>query len=184
MTVAPRLWDVATALPLGPPLRHRAPCNPVESVALSPDGQTALSISQDGVSRLWRIAPPACGEPHRLTEVASWLTQQKFDAGLYVRALDPDERSHLSVAPGAPELTALAGRTAEDERRWHLQAADESELRNEHFATLWHLDRLIASRPDDAWMLTRAPPDPRFAQPLEPGTGGLFRRHRAGTRSH
>ncbi|HEV3255347.1 MAG TPA: WD40 repeat domain-containing protein, partial [Gemmataceae bacterium] len=45
-----RLWDAATGLPIGPPMRHQ---NIVASVAFSPDGQRILTGSHDKTARLW-----------------------------------------------------------------------------------------------------------------------------------
>jgi len=46
-------WDVATAKPLGEPLRHD---KPVLAVAFSPDGKRVLTGSSDGAARLWDAA--------------------------------------------------------------------------------------------------------------------------------
>jgi hypothetical protein len=79
-----RLWDTATARPIGPPLQHD---DAVESVAFSPTGKTILTGSRDKTARLW---DPATGKPMGmplLHEDAVWLV-----------AFGPDSRSILTVS--------------------------------------------------------------------------------------
>jgi eukaryotic-like serine/threonine-protein kinase len=45
-----QLWEAATGKPLGPPW---GPNQPVERLALSPDGRAVLLASDDGTARLW-----------------------------------------------------------------------------------------------------------------------------------
>ena len=45
-----RIWDAATGEPRGKPLRHDGP---VKGVAVSPNGQTILTGSDDKTTRLW-----------------------------------------------------------------------------------------------------------------------------------
>jgi WD40 repeat protein len=45
-----RVWDTATATPLGPELVHVAP---VRALAFSPDGKTVFTGSDDGTGQLW-----------------------------------------------------------------------------------------------------------------------------------
>jgi WD40 repeat protein len=51
-----QLWDVATADPVGPPLRH---AKEVVAVAFDPSEHLALTASADGTLRLWPIAASA-----------------------------------------------------------------------------------------------------------------------------
>jgi WD40 repeat protein/subtilisin-like proprotein convertase family protein len=55
-----RLWELADAAPLGPPLRHAAAPSmaPVEAVAISADGRWVASAA-DRSARVWRVADAA-----------------------------------------------------------------------------------------------------------------------------
>src|SRR5206468_1159670 len=48
-----QLWDVATAMPSGPPLRHP---KPVHALAFSPDGKLLLTGSDDHTARFHEVA--------------------------------------------------------------------------------------------------------------------------------
>ena len=58
-----RLWDVATALPIGPLLQHE---NDPTCLAFSPDGGTAATGSLDKTARLWRLSSGAAAPGERL----------------------------------------------------------------------------------------------------------------------
>ena len=61
-----QLWDVATARPLGSPLRHR---DGVVVVAFRRDGRALLSGSHDGTASLWSIPEPLKGD---VAQVKTW----------------------------------------------------------------------------------------------------------------
>ena len=104
-----RLWDAATAQPLGPPMRHP---RLVLAVAFSPDGKTVLTGSIDGEVRLW----PTAELPDDLDRVATWveaLTGLTLDASGSIQPLDRDawlERREAVERQGGPPV--------EDAGRW------------------------------------------------------------------
>jgi WD40 repeat protein len=48
-----QLWEARTGKAISPPLQHECPVN---AVAISPDGKTMLTFSEDGITRLWEAA--------------------------------------------------------------------------------------------------------------------------------
>ena len=92
-----RLWDVATRLPLAPPLEHGVD---VTSVAIHPDGHVAFT------GRFWRLPTPLPVDPALLDLWVKLATQRKFTSGDNVEWLDPDELASLSA-----EFHARTGRS-------------------------------------------------------------------------
>jgi WD40 repeat protein len=126
-----RLWDVASGLPEGPPLRHD---DAVVTVAFSPDGRTVLTGSRDKTARLWDVASAQQQRPAlshddvvvavafspdghtaltgswdktaRLWDVASGLPKGsplKHDGAVVAVAFSPDGRTALT---GSDDRTA------------------------------------------------------------------------------
>ena len=99
-----RLWDAATAQPLGPPMRHQGE---VLAVAFSPDGKTVLTGS---------VGRRRCGSgrrrelPDDLERVATWveaLTGLTLDASGSIQPLDRDawlERREKVERQGGPPV--------------------------------------------------------------------------------
>ena len=79
-----RLWNVATAEPIGPPLAHRGV---ISSAAFSPDGQTVLTGSWDKTARLW--------DTHTGKPAGPPLVHRRQVEGV---AFNPDGQSVLTVS--------------------------------------------------------------------------------------
>jgi WD40 repeat protein len=97
-----RLWDVATCLPLSPPLLHK---DEVWSVALSPaaPGHTALT------GRVWGLPRPLPDDPQLIDLWVTLATQRRFTARDSIEWLSPSELSSLS-----DEFRACSGKEWSD----------------------------------------------------------------------
>ena len=92
-----RLWDVATCLPLGPPMLCRSE---VMSVAFDPTGRSALA------GRLWRLPAPLPDDQELIDLWVQLATQRTFTAGDNIEWLDSAALEDL-----AAEFRALTGKS-------------------------------------------------------------------------
>jgi eukaryotic-like serine/threonine-protein kinase len=146
-----RLWDASTSKPIGPALFHAAP---VRVVVFSPSGNHLLT--SDGVPRLWDLREPPPDTPDRVLAQITTLTGLKFlpEAGFEV--LDGREGLDTSRAISGPPTRSVWGPLLPAETAaWHDRIAASLEIGGSPFAALWHLDRLIRERPDDALLRVR-----------------------------
>jgi hypothetical protein len=145
-----RLWDVTTSRPLGPPLVQRGQ---IAGVAFLPDGNSFLTTAAGGSTRLWPIPRPLEGDLDRITLRLQLRTGMQMDAGQGIARLDPQ-----TWQAGRRQLVALEGtaegvfRSAVSDVAYHDARARDAEQDGASFTALWHLDRLVALRPDD-WLL-------------------------------
>jgi WD40 repeat protein/tetratricopeptide (TPR) repeat protein len=143
-----RLWDVATARPLGAAgaLRQQG-----WVVAFRSDGRSLLAVDVGGNVRNWPVPRPAAGPIDRLIRQVRVRTGRELDSGKAVSALAPEEwerlRAEVGDAPLMPEAT--------DEPGWHEANARDAEALGDSFGARWHLDRLIAARPEDGLLHAR-----------------------------
>jgi Flp pilus assembly protein TadD len=152
---AVRLCDIATTQPVGPPrfMRHA-----VHQVVFTADGRTVAAIDEFGESRTWPVPEPlqdlSLDDLTLQIEARTGLRIEAraglwMETGLAISRLDgPAWHERLEqlgrLDPAAVQL--------DDGPAWHEPMIREAEQNGNAFAAIWHLDRLIAARPDD-WIL-------------------------------
>jgi WD40 repeat protein/tetratricopeptide (TPR) repeat protein len=147
-----RLWDRATGTRIGQPLRL---ADGAGAVAFRPGGGT-LAIATLSETTLWDVPAPASGNVAALARWAQGYTGRALDDEGAVTPLDLDvwRRARLPEAGSREPLDPIP-RPADVDLLRHLSVAALAETEGDAFATLWHLDRLIAVRPQDGSLLVR-----------------------------
>jgi WD40 repeat protein len=98
-----RLWDVATGMPLGAPLRHQGF---LQSAAFRPDGQLVLTGSYDRSARLWEVA----AGPHATVlrnEGRTAVRAMGFEPTTSTRADDLRHAGLITVAIFSPDSRSV-----------------------------------------------------------------------------
>jgi WD40 repeat protein len=97
-----RLWDTATAQPIGAPLTHQAP---LVSLTYSPAGETVLTVTEDNTARLWPVAELP-DDPERIGTWVESHTEMTLDSQGLLQALDntawQERREQLRRRGGPP----------------------------------------------------------------------------------
>jgi WD40 repeat protein/tetratricopeptide (TPR) repeat protein len=142
-----RLCDAATNQPIGPArwMRHS-----VRHVTFPPGGRSVAAVDEFGEIRTWPIPEPLGDRSFEdLTLRIEARTGLRMDAGLSISRLSSgawsdrlNQLDHLDSPAARPET----------DPSWHAPRILEAEQAGNTFAALWHLDRLIAARPND-WLL-------------------------------
>jgi WD40 repeat protein/tetratricopeptide (TPR) repeat protein len=144
-----RLWDLATGQPIGPPVRIRGE---VRVLAFGADGHTLLAASPEGDSVRWAIPEPA-------SEPVEGLALRLQAAGgreiLDAQGLVPMDRDTWAARRRRFEEQGGRYETGLDADADHEEEALEAERLGDAYAATWHLDRLIAARPDDGTLRLR-----------------------------
>jgi WD40 repeat protein/tetratricopeptide (TPR) repeat protein len=155
-----RLCDPAASHPVGPPLRMR---HAVHRVAFLPDGRTVAAIDQFGESQTWPVPEPITASGAELMLRVQARTGLRMEPGLAITRLDA--RAWREQLERLGRLDPAAVRRDEDPS-WQEPMIREAEQAGNAFAAIWHLDRLIAARPDEwvlhvrrarAWSLSNGP---------------------------
>jgi eukaryotic-like serine/threonine-protein kinase len=143
-----RLWDVATAKPLGVVGTLRNECF---ALAFRPDGRSLVAVELPGIVHKWPIPEPSVRTIADLVQHVQLRTDRELDPGKSPVALSPERRRQLRAeggdAPLMPETT--------DEAAWHEAIARDAEAAGDSFGLRWRLDRLIAAQPDDGLLHAR-----------------------------
>jgi tetratricopeptide (TPR) repeat protein len=143
-----QIWDVATARPIGPPRMLRGPAL---GVAFERDGRSLLAVDDHGNVRTWALPEPPAEPVERLIGRLQARTGVELDATKEVAVVDSEEwrrRRGKSGEPWPPADPAV-------EAGWHEACARDAEAIGDGFGARWHLDRLIAARPDDGLLHAR-----------------------------
>jgi Flp pilus assembly protein TadD len=143
---AVRLYDPATNGPVGPPrfLRHA-----VVRVVFTADGRSVAAIDELGESRTWPVPESLDGNLDDLTLRIEARTGLRMETGLALSRLNPAAwQQRLEQLGRLDPNAALPDR----DPAWHAPLIREAEQNGNAFAAIWHLDRLIAARPED-WLL-------------------------------
>ncbi len=139
-----RLWDVATAKPLGPPMVQRST---IVAVTFTQAGAALLATAADGTTRSWPVPSPMGGNTNQIALRLEILTGLRMNAGQDVEKLAAvawDERCRrLTALDGSVEL---AYASSVSELDYHEARARDAEQDGNTFAARWHLDRLISIR--------------------------------------
>jgi WD40 repeat protein/serine/threonine protein kinase/tetratricopeptide (TPR) repeat protein len=142
-----RLWDALTGEPITPALKHGGP---VIDVAFTPHGNHFVTAGP-AAARLWRLAPdPRSLE--ELLEAAKVLAVGRIDETGGLVALQMDEVRDAWRGMHAKENVPLELSDAEM-LAWHRREFEECEMCGDWHAAVWHLDHLLAARPNDARLL-------------------------------
>ncbi len=149
---AVRLCDPVTSQPVGPPRFMR---RPVAKVAFTSDGRSVAVIDAHGESRTWPVPLPL--EDSSIDELTlrieartglrmeTVLANSRLDASAWRERLD--ELGRLDPTAVQPD----------SDPAWHEPMLREAEQDGNAFAAIWHLDRLIAARPNDWFLYARGP---------------------------
>jgi tetratricopeptide (TPR) repeat protein len=149
-----RFRDAATSKPIGPHLQHAAwitrfANDDRQPIVFGPEGRFLVSAGDGAV--LWPVPAVSVEDRDRLTAWLPALAGIRPDSQRDLVRLTPEEWSRR-LNDHASEL----GRSSPvDPLAWHDRTAAYCEQFGPPTAALWHLDRLIAARPDDWSLLMR-----------------------------
>lgn len=146
---AVRLWDLATRLPLGAP---RVQSTSITALAFHLQTNTLVAASSDGCVRSWALPPPPA-DSDRLRQRLEVLTGVQFDE-TELLVIEPEAwNTRWAGLAKQTQVKPLAARLPDFD--WHELRARDAEDGNEEWAACWHLNRLLAARPDDPHLLLR-----------------------------
>jgi WD40 repeat protein/tetratricopeptide (TPR) repeat protein len=142
------LWDLGTMRTIG---AARGLRETSRLLSFGRDGRSLLALDHHANLRTWPVPQPAGGTVDALARRMQVRTGQELDSGRTVARLAPDDwrrlREDVGDAPLMPDVT--------DGQNWHEANAYDAEALGDGFGARWHLDRLIAARPDDGLLHAR-----------------------------
>lgn len=148
-----QVWEVAPTRPLGAPAVQ--PLG-VIGVAFPADGRSFLTVATDGTLRHWPVPPSLEGSVARIARAVQLSTGLRMDKERAVVSLAREQWEKLRRDWRQREGQAdwSLGPPVPDED-WHAARAHDAEQTGHPFTARWHLDRLIAQRPNDWWLYAR-----------------------------
>jgi WD40 repeat protein len=139
---AVQLYDPAMNQPVGPP---RFLSHAVVRVAFTSDGRSVAAIDALGEARTWPVPEPLNGNLEDLTLRLEARTGLRMETGLALSRLNPAAwQERLEQLGRLDPNAALPDR----DPAWHAPLLREAEQNGNSFAAIWHLDHLIAARPE------------------------------------
>jgi tetratricopeptide (TPR) repeat protein len=121
----------------------------VTSSALSRNGRRLLTASEDGTARLWKLEPD--NRPiEDLVLLAQVSTGQLVDSDGNIAPLSREDWEKAYQKIRAKYRGQLKPISPKEEDLWHRSWLVSCEKKELWFAAIWHLDRLIAAKPNDA----------------------------------
>ena len=131
-------------------MRHAA-----GQVVFTSDGRTVVAIDEEGESRTWTVPEPLPNSGvDDLTLLIEARTGLHKETGLAISRLDATAWRERLEQLGRLDPAAVR---PDDNPAWHEPMIREAEQNGNTFAAIWHLDHLIADRPED-WFLRTAGP--------------------------
>jgi WD40 repeat protein/serine/threonine protein kinase/tetratricopeptide (TPR) repeat protein len=159
-----RLWDRATQKPIGTPVIHGGS---IVAVSFTPDGRSFVTVSNDGTPRRWPVPAPVEASLETLTlrlQARTGLTMREQQIVVPLSAVEWTRCTEQLAALKEPAERPPAASVSD--RDFHDARARDNEQAGVAFATLWHLDRLIAGGPH----LPATFPHPPATFPHSPAT--------------
>jgi tetratricopeptide (TPR) repeat protein len=137
-----RLYDPATNGPVGPP---RFLSHAVVRVAFTSDGRSVAAVDALGEARTWLVPEPLDGNLDDLALRIEARTGLRMETGLALSRLNPAAWQERLEQLGRLDAKAVLPNR---DPAWHAPLIREAEQNGNSFAAIWHLDRLIAARPE------------------------------------
>ncbi len=149
-----RVWDLATSKIVGLPVGNS---RRLIGLAFARDGRNLITATDDGATLTWPIAPPMPDDSQRIElwlTTATGLARQQGE----LQFIGPAawRKSRDALAEQWPEAFAWLSRDP-DTTQWSQNLLREAEEAQDVHAQLFHLDRLVAARPNEwQWYARRS----------------------------
>jgi WD40 repeat protein/serine/threonine protein kinase len=139
-----RVWSVETGDPLTPWLRH---LQRLTGGRFLPDGRRIVTSDQKGQAWLWEVTP----DERPVEDLRALARLLSGDALVVSGPSATPQTDHLKALWERLRAKYLSDFTASSEEiaAWHELEAAKSELAQQWFAVVFHLERLLALRPGD-----------------------------------